>query len=444
MERRIVDEACQICQLAVADSEARVTVSGRSAGPIATRSPRRGSTLLWLCKGRRIFSPGALHVLRDVKFWQRMDLLHVVLSPMFGFDLWCRGCKCHEGALGLAHSADACRHKGCRGPELADKVHSMCEQARADIEELLAGDSVDSEQVAEGMQLHVESVSLLRSKFAWLNDAPWFLWQVDSSDTARMFLAKCDAQAGALHRVSHTFAGVGGQWRAQMQVWADGGEPTLALLRALWRYRSAKTDDTVQETPHKDVSYEAHRARSSKVVYAFACTRFDQNLQMWEDADEVEREISWVRWRSLAHRSVDAWLTRKRSREGLAATLINRVYRLKGVGLAGWGELAPFLRDLLPKAGIGALRISRRLRVDWMRRSLDVDYGSVFSIDFDEPPALLQHVCGAASLNARVFFQPAADSSNNKFVNSETRRQWKAMLMPIAVQFWEQRATCRW
>ena len=53
----------------------------------------------------------------------------------------------------------------------------MCEQARANIEELLAGASVDAEQVAEGMQLHVESVSLLRSKFAWPKDAPWFLRQ---------------------------------------------------------------------------------------------------------------------------------------------------------------------------------------------------------------------------------------------------------------------------
>ena len=88
----------------------------------------------------------------------------------------------------------------------------------------------------------------LRSNIAWLKDAPWFLWQADSSDTARMLLAKCEAQANALHKLSHTFAGVGGQWRAQMQVWADGGEPTLALLRALWRYRSAKTDGCAEDT----------------------------------------------------------------------------------------------------------------------------------------------------------------------------------------------------
>ena len=195
-------------------------------------------------------------MLADVSFWTRATMIEGIVGPFFGFDLWCRGCKCLEqqadvctdASVGKAAPKRTCRGgeclgKGCRGPELAQKVVDMCDHAMQNTDLFRAEHAEAAGMVDESPVLHVESVALLRAKFAWLGDVPWYTWQVNYAERAGVFLQKCDADLSAgrpLHRVTGLLGGRSSVWRPMMQSWASGGRPSPELLADSWRYHTVK------------------------------------------------------------------------------------------------------------------------------------------------------------------------------------------------------------
>ena len=78
----------------------------------------------------RLFGPSAESICRivaDSDFWAMLDGMAAVLTPVWDFLGWVRGCACHEDAL-MRGQNTPCPRKGCRGPELAAKVDMVCDQ----------------------------------------------------------------------------------------------------------------------------------------------------------------------------------------------------------------------------------------------------------------------------------------------------------------------------
>ena len=97
-----------------------------------------------------------------------------VLTPVWDFLGWVRGCACHEDAL-MRGQNTPCPRQGCRGPELAAKVDMVCEQVTWACGAWSDGGSLARERMVD---LGPTVVALLRAKFAWVNDLPCFIWQV--------------------------------------------------------------------------------------------------------------------------------------------------------------------------------------------------------------------------------------------------------------------------
>ena len=62
-------------------------------------------------------------------------------------------------------------------------------------------------------------------KLGWIEDMPLFLWQVQCSRTARMFLDIYDTSQTEPHRVSLRYGE--GDLRSDMEAWASGGAQSV-------------------------------------------------------------------------------------------------------------------------------------------------------------------------------------------------------------------------
>ena len=54
-------------------------------------------------------------------FWARVGDVYYAVSPMLEVTHWVKGCLCHEDQLVAGKPVD-CIWKGCRAPELKDRV----------------------------------------------------------------------------------------------------------------------------------------------------------------------------------------------------------------------------------------------------------------------------------------------------------------------------------
>ena len=388
----------------------------------------------------------------DGHFWARLDMVLEIMGPLFGFDSWCQGCPCHD--LQQQAGNVVCDRKGCRGPELAHKVATMADESQRALQQFVESQTTIAHAVGsadesngvlwpglagDAVALYSNATGLLRAKFAFLLDPPWSIWHVDSVASAAKFLRSCDdlrARGHILHRVAEAFAGEGhkGVFRADMECWASGGQPTARLLDALFAYRSAKTDDTVQETPHKDVSYVASRARGSKLAYVFAQVRFPHNLVTWDQTDPDEREAAWASWTAMGNKG-DAWLQRRRFAGGyFASRFVQDVYRLRPVGLRDWGSLTEFLQQSLPRNTTARRGADVALRREWLSRTLQP--GWIYSLSFpganhegNESPLT------DTQLPDMLFEVSGIDVEKKKFLTSSpTVDEWRSMLAPTTVQ----------
>ena len=114
-------------------------------------------------------------------------------------------------------------------------------------------------------------------------------------------LEKYDA-SHRTHRVSDIF---GRTLRADMEAFASGERMSDALRQQLQAYQGCVIDDTVGETPHRDVSYQISRARAATMPYIGAVYRFQQNLEEWDakplshSSNSAVRDSLWGQWKQI-------------------------------------------------------------------------------------------------------------------------------------------------
>ena len=109
--------------------------------------------------------------------------------------------------------------------------------------------------------------------------------QVNTPATAKLFLDKCDAyrdDGKPLHRVAAYFSSEHGQLRNMLDAYISTGWMDPVLKCELESFRFAMLDDTVAETPHKDISNEFKRAPRASIAAVASSLRMSQNLQLWD------------------------------------------------------------------------------------------------------------------------------------------------------------------
>ncbi len=132
------------------------------------------------------------------------------------------------------------------------------------------------------------------------------------------------------HRVSGYFCGHGrGSLRADLEQHARGDGLTVRLRREIHSYMACRLDDTVSESPHRDVSYIAGRARCSKIPWWSASVRLRQNLALAaEPCHRAAIDAAWPIWKTLASEPGSTKVPKMRQKPFLDA-----VHRVGGFGL---------------------------------------------------------------------------------------------------------------
>ena len=226
-------------------------------------------------------------------FWRQCDTLQALARPVSDFSSWLRACPCHEAAC-LAERDITCAWKGCRAPELAARVSAFSAEMLALREKHASHEDTDIEGALTRM------LAVTQLKFAWVDDLPCFIWQVCSPASAAAFLAKFDTSAGPQHRVTLRFAA--GEFRPDMEAWAQGADVSSRLRLEVQSYHWCKLDDTWAEAAHRDVSRISKRATFASQAWQSASLRTQQNLDLWDSLDAEGRarfDSMFYRWKAI-------------------------------------------------------------------------------------------------------------------------------------------------
>ena len=171
-------------------------------------------------------------------FWMQSSALGTFVKPVSAFSAWVRGCPCHEAEC-LARGDFRCSWKGCRARDLSQRVRSFLDELLS----LRCGHVPD--QCADLHAAFTRTLAVAHLKFSWVDDLPFFIWQVRSPESAAMLLDKCVASQAPHHRATRRF--LAGDLHQAMEGWAAGEQSRPNCVRswiptsgACWTTRGRK------------------------------------------------------------------------------------------------------------------------------------------------------------------------------------------------------------
>ncbi len=266
--------------------------------------------------------------------------------------------------------------------------------------------------------------------------------QAEDPGAAAHFLQRYDEQLQGgqpCHRVSDFFCGRGGL-RADMERHAAGLGMSPALRQELWAYCVCRLDDTVSESPHRDVSWVASRAAASRIPWWSSTVRLKQNLRVAEDPSLGRVLVSvWGDWKKLAVPTTTRRAPRLNTR-----VFLNAVHRVGSFGLADCSNIASGHRDMYAEALKSreaslpmSARVWRDLRREFVRAV--VSDGKVFNaqVAWSAPPSATDMIsqCVSSGPSTEQHFRVLDCAVGHKKHNLTTRwMEVKSMAMPMSIQ----------
>jgi hypothetical protein len=164
-----------------------------------------------------------------------------------------------------------CPWKGCRARELSSRVRGF-------VAELVGlRDTFATLKDAEIRPALTRMLVVADLKLAWVDDLPFYIWQINSQESAVTFLKKYDASRGR-HRVSVRFGE--GELRKDLEAFANGRPMTDTLAIELLSYQWRKIDDTWAETSHRDISRVGQVTQHVTVAWVASSLRLSQNIKL--------------------------------------------------------------------------------------------------------------------------------------------------------------------
>ena len=122
-----------------------------------------------------------LSAMHSSLFWSQCHVLDKLARPVRDFSSWLRACPCRERQC-MDVAEFRCPWKGCRARELSWGVRGF-------IAELVGlRDTFATPKDAEILPALTRMLAVADLKLAWVDDLPFYIWQLDSQESAATFL----------------------------------------------------------------------------------------------------------------------------------------------------------------------------------------------------------------------------------------------------------------
>lgn len=273
--------------------------------------------------------------------------------------------------------------------------------------------------------------------------------QADSREKAKEFVERYDevvAQPGGramLHRVSHYLASVdSGCLGRDLRAFADSGRMSKELRSEILAYQLCILDDSIQESPHAQVSRVASVARQSGPPWWSATIRMDQNVATKSSLDAVSAnrfsqcfrawkalgQCKWTRYANLVSQRV-------RTRP-----FLEMVYRTGSHCRADWSFLADLSESSTPTRDSVSRTAIQEVKIDFLKRVCTphamLTWGKPSSVPAvsDMGSVALPGQAQHSQLEPCVLQVVSYDFTRKKVVQTESARRWRRMLLPATVQ----------
>jgi hypothetical protein len=388
------------------------------------------------------------------EFWDQARALKAILGHVMSFSEWVSGCACHDQQLqcqdGHAPPPVKCPWKGCRAPELANKLHFVQDAIAADRDSLkqTAFASVKLDLVHAAMS---RVIARLEMKLHWVHELPYLVWQAHDAKVAQEMLAKYDAatrdvvRARCIHRVSEYLCGhEKGSLRPDMERHAQGHGMSKTLASEVLAYQLCIIDDTTQEAPHRDLSHVVKTSPGSKPSWWFASMRLKEHLELYDNLGEHEQAdmcLYLQSWKSVLQNdiAVSRRLTPvKRSMEQVRSS----IYRTGVASLDDFQNLRDIVRyeKSVDAFGFDAkekMTFLHALKVDYLHAVME--HGRVYTLPAKRAASLDAggHGVQDSLLHPVVFECMSKDTLVKKHVKTDRLAAMKAMKCPVVVQMYE-------
>ena len=381
-----------------------------------------------------------LEAVHSQAFWTRTKALETLAKPFIQFSSWLRGCDCHDRE-GIDNCLHTCDWKGCRAPDMSSRVRLFMDE----LAQNRANQDVADDADTHGAMTRMLAVADL--KFSWVNELPFYIWQVNSRSTASEFLSKYDAVRTRHDRVSERFGT--GHLRIEMDRWSRGGQKSELLRMELLSYAWCKVDDTWAEACHRDASRDGSRTTHASQAWVSASFRLRQNLHLYDSLGTTLRSqfCTMLRhWKAIAQTTARRAVALRR-RKLQPKNIVQFVYRSGADALEDWGgKLHEALMSCTRAETVLHLSFAGRLKVDYLDKVLVP--GHIFSLPRVPKSCTLRAIAEAPMVDADESLHGISESimyfmvvetrlRRRKVARTEVSRARQHMLFPMSIQEYE-------
>lgn len=334
---------------------------------------------------------GECKLLRDTAqddvFWHRQRILKTLFDPLFALTEWIPNCKCCRRAEGEPLRLEQCAWKGLRAPEMRVRL-DVLRNEYLQSQQIIGASPLPGIEPAALSSLLAKVIALIDIKYKWVSSCPFLIVEALSPGGAKRFLDAADAMVSAgktLDHITALFAGSDpASFRGEMETLASTGHlPDGSLcLKFLIGYSLCCMDDTIQESPHKDMKHHGTGKTFALPSYFAATYRMQQNMDFIHSVRNVHPDIVrdyWRQWRQLQPLKVHKALTKCKSEKKTwkyqlsSAEFKNFMYSMGDCE----HERAYRMSKHFLKNSEETRLISIEMKIDFMQRVLDE--GNVYS-----------------------------------------------------------------
>jgi hypothetical protein len=289
-------------------------------------------------------------------FWKQNRIVMMISGHSENARKWGLGCHCHAQEL-----MDAARHgvrvdcwKKCMmAPQLRSQLQIWYLQWQHEVM-VMSPETCGSLNLCHEAQHCLRSlVSWTRFRFSFVEHIPWLISEARDPAIAKQCIAEYTRQQAAFdrktpgscqpHRVSLRFCGRGSVLQEGFRRHAEGGVMSSVVNDEVSAYEHAFIDESRAEGEHRNATYQRKRATSSTFPWWASSCRLDQNIAIVEASKArdggLELTALWYRWKAVLQTRARAVRSLQPKRIN-TKSFIDRVYRLRSVGLEDWSEVS--------------------------------------------------------------------------------------------------------